>query len=141
MPVRPREVSWEPLFDGLRRLRAAWPKRAWSWDSRLGCVSSSFDNELAPQARTAAAEALPSVLTPANLSRASSALREVVERSGGLRTGQLLMAGPAVGRTAPYGLWWPWVNGLTISLRIGLAGIDWNDEPYPEFRDLFNVTL
>jgi hypothetical protein len=140
MPVRPIE-GWEPLFEGLRKLRTSWPARGWSWDTRLACVSSSFAAELETKARAAAAEALPTVWTGSTLTKATSALREVAERSGGLRSGQLLLSGRPFGRIVPFGLWWPWGDGITISLRVGLWGVDMNDEPYPDFRDIFGVSV
>ena len=39
-----------------------------------------------------------------------------------------------------YGLWWPWGDGVTISLRIGLD-IGVMDEPYPRFREVFGVQI
>lgn len=137
----PPESSWEPLFEGLRKLRTSWPTRGWSWDTRFGCVSSSFGTDHETKARAAATEALPTVWTSTTLAKAAPQLREVAERSGGLRSGQLLMSGPPFGRIVPFGLWWPWGDGLSISLRVGLSGIDSNDDPNQRFRDIFGVSL
>jgi hypothetical protein len=58
-----------------------------------------------------------------------------------VRTGQrVLSQGPLDGLTA-YGLWWPWGNGKTVSLRIGLADVDPGVEPFLKFRNLFGVTI
>ena len=141
MPQPTIRTPWEQLFTSLRKLRTAWPARGWSWDSRLGCISSSFGSEFEDQARSAASEAFPNAWTPSTVSKASTTLRDVVEKSGGLRSGQLLLSGRPVGRVTPYGLWWPWQTGLMISLRVGLTLVDWNEEPFPELRDLFAVTM
>jgi len=59
MALRPSgSALWQPLFDGLRRLKSNWPARGWSWDSRLICITSSFHNDHAAKARTAALDAL-----------------------------------------------------------------------------------
>lgn len=141
MPFGSMEATWEPLFEGMRKLRGSWPARGWSWDGRLACVSSSFGADLEAKARAAAAEALPTVWTSTTLVKGTPQLRDVAEKSGGLRSGQLLMTGRTFGSILPFGLWWPWGDGLTISLRVGLGGIDMSDEPYQEFRDLFGVSL
>ena len=78
------DSSWKPLFDRFAALKATWPARAWSWDSRLMCVTSSFAVEVESKARAAALEALPLEYTAATLARAGTDLRRVAERTGGL---------------------------------------------------------
>ena len=133
--------SWKPLFDRFARLKASWPARAWSWDSRLVCVTSSFAVELDTKARAAALEALPLEYTPATLPRASSDLRRVAERTGGLRMGQLLLTAREQTPAVVFGLWWPWGDGMTTSFRVGLDGLEWDDDPYPAVREIFGVQL
>lgn len=133
--------SWDPLLAGMRKLRTSWPARGWSWDTRLGCVSSSFGADHEAVARAAATEALPTTWTSTTIVKATPQLREIAERTGGLRSGQLLLSGRPMGRILPFGLWWPWGDGISISLRIGLGGIDTNDDPSQEFRDIFGVSL
>ena len=133
--------AWKPLLDRFQRLKATWPARAWSWDSRLVCVTSSFAVELESKARAAALEALPLEYTAATLARASSDLRRVSERTGGLRMGQLLLTTRDPTPIVAYGLWWPWGDGMTTSFRVGIDGLDWDDDPYPAVRDVFGVQL
>ncbi len=131
----------QPVFDPLRRLRADWPQRGWSWDSRVACVSSSFSVDLESNNRLLALGALPTEFTARSISSAPPAYREVCDRAGGLRSGQLFFAGPAVGRIFAYGLWWPWGDGMTISLRVGLGGVDESHELMNKLRDVFGVSL
>ncbi|MDB4996130.1 MAG: hypothetical protein JWM74_3562 [Myxococcaceae bacterium] len=131
----------DPLFEGLKRLRANWPTKGWSWDTRLACVTSSFSTEFQDKARAAAGEALTIEWTPSTLAKAPTPLREIVDRSGGLRAGQLLLAGGVPGGKTAFGLWWPWGDGFTISCRVGLVGVDPEREPYPRFREVMGVTL
>ena len=133
--------SWKPLFDRFARLKASWPARAWSWDSRLVCVTSSFAVELDAKARAAALETLPLEYTAATLPRASSDLRRVAERTGGLRMGQLLLTAREQTPAVVFGLWWPWGDGMTTSFRVGLDGLEWDDDPYPAVREIFGVQL
>ena len=64
------------------------------------------------------ARALPTVWSERTMPAAPEVIREVGERSGGVRAGQLIYARDAVVSVVPYGLWWPWGNGSTISLRV-----------------------
>jgi hypothetical protein len=131
----------QPIFDAYRKLRAAWPQRGWSWDSRFACISSSFSVDLESKARGAAALAIPVEWAPRTLASAPAYLRDVAERCGGLRSGQLLLSGTSSGRLFPFGLWWPWGDGMSISLRVGLGGADESSEVFTRFRDLFGVSL
>src|SRR5579862_5528907 len=98
----------QPLFDGLKRLKASWPARGWSWDNRFVCVASTFTQPFEPAARKSAAEALPAEWTATTLGQASPQLRDLAARTGGLRAGQLLLTGGPVGGLLAFGLWWPW---------------------------------
>ncbi len=141
MGLRGWNDAWTPIFEGLARMKASWPTRGWSWDSRLYCCTSSFTAEQEPQARRAAALALPSEWTASTMARAPDQLRDTVERSGGVRQGQLVLSvGPSNGLLV-FGLWWPWGDAETVSLRVGLADVDPTREPYGRFRDVFGVTL
>ncbi|HEX4512991.1 MAG TPA: hypothetical protein VH054_05625 [Polyangiaceae bacterium] len=133
--------AWKPLLDRFQKLKTTWPARAWSWDSRLVCVTSSFAVELESKARAAALEALSLEYTAATLARASSDLRRVSERTGGLRMGQLLLTTRDPTPVIAFGLWWPWGDGMTTSFRVGIDGLDWDDDPYPTVRDIFEVQL
>jgi hypothetical protein len=139
--MSPSTFNDQPVFDPLRRLRAEWPQRGWSWDSRFICVSSSFSTEIEAKNRTLALQALPGEFSSRTIATAPASAREVSERAGGLRSGQLLFTGNPVGRVFPYGLWWPWGDGMTVSLRVGLAGVDESHDLMNKLRDVFGVTM
>jgi hypothetical protein len=128
----------ETLFGSLTRLRQAWPKRGWSWDTRIGCVASSFGVDLVQEARAAAKVALPTEYTQATLRGAPAAVREIAEQTGGLRPDQLLMCSEPNMIGFAYGLWWPWGDDTTISLRIGLTGRALSVE-MARFREIFGA--
>lgn len=132
---------WQPLFDGLKGMKAKWPTRGFSWDSRHGCVASSFSVQFETQAREAAALAVPAEWTSQNIAKAPPHLRELADRFGGVRSRQLLLVSGPVGGIYAFGLWWPWDNGMTISMRVGLANVDVEREPYPRLRDVFGITF
>ncbi len=134
------EEDWKPVLDKLELLKNAWPNQAWTWDQRFAMMSSSFAKELEPQARASAALALPSSWDAKTLATAPASLRELCEATGGLRARQALLAGRA-GDLVLWGLWWPWGDGTTITLRLGLGDYETMEPPYPAVRTLFGVRL
>ncbi len=126
------------MFDAFRRLRTEWPRRGWSWDSRLSCIASTFSIDMEATARGVALSVFPSEWVPRTLPTAPP---NIPERAGGLRAGQSLFGGLGVGRVFAFGLWWPWGDGVSISLRVGLSGIDDNHDMMNRFRDVFGVTM
>ena len=132
--------AWQPLLDGLERLREAWPGTGWSWDPRFKCVTSSFDKEIADRARAAMAGVLDGEWSPDSINQAPDEIRTLAARFGGVRTGQLLFTGELVGgRMHLFALWWPWGDGATISLRVGVANCDRPTELYPQVRAVFKI--
>jgi hypothetical protein len=135
----PTEV-WQPLLDGLERLREAWPGTGWSWDPRFKCVTSSFGKEIADPARAAMAGVLDGEWSPDSINQAPDEIRTLAARFGGVRPGQLLFTGEVVGgRMHLFALWWPWGDGATISLRVGVANCDRPTELYPQVRAVFKI--
>ena len=140
-PERVLGDAWFEILSSLKECRTAWPNRGWSWDARQSCVASSFNAELEGKARAAAGIALPREWTSTTIDRAPPVLRELAERAGGLREGQLLLTGSTVGSAFAYGLWWPWGAGMTISARVGLGGLAVRPEVLQRLRDTFGVQL
>lgn len=128
----------EPVFRALQSVRNAWPGGGWSWDSRLSCVASSFNAELAREAKQAAQLSFSHEYTHKTLGSAPNLVREVAENAGGVRQDQLLMVTGLAGGVFAYGLWWPWGDDVTISFRVGLAGAR---APRHEmrFREMFDA--
>ena len=65
--------------------------------------------------------------------------RALVEKCGGLRAAQQIFWGGGDDAAGPFGLWWPWGDGTTVSLRIGLHDVDVPKERYPRLRDVFGI--
>ncbi|MBA3820635.1 MAG: hypothetical protein H0X17_17215 [Deltaproteobacteria bacterium] len=134
----PDDSDWEPVFEKLRLLRAGWPGPSWEWDMRFATLSSSFVIAHEPAARAAANHVLTYAWTQATLPTAPAGLRAICGRTGGLRAGQLLMAGK-VGGIVMYGLWWPWGGGAKVTLRLGIGECAVDEAPFPMVRELFGV--
>jgi hypothetical protein len=133
--------AWSLLFGALRELRSTWPSRGWSWDTRLSCVTSSFNVELDAKARAAVTVALSTEWTAATIQRASPPIRDLAERTGGLRAGQFIFTSASIGANFAYGLWWPWGDAMTTSLRVGLGGSGLREDAFQRLRDVFGVEV
>jgi hypothetical protein len=134
--------SWESVFEGLGQLRDNWPApETWSYDRRLKCVASSISMISAPAAETAIVLAMPLFWSAESLASAPASARGTAEACGGLRASQRIFWGPGgAGEGAgAFGLWWPWADGVTVSLRIGLHDLDVPKERYPRLRDVFGI--
>lgn len=83
--------------------------------------------------------AFPRGWTTKSLDNAPLEMKAIADRTGGLRQGQRLLAGDEMFAPKLYGLWWPWGSGDTITLRIGLDGIDGKTEPMLSIRRMFAV--
>ncbi|HVV15838.1 MAG TPA: hypothetical protein VHH90_01440 [Polyangia bacterium] len=130
---------WEAVFGGLNRLREQWPAHDWTYDRRLRCVASSIPLSQGAAALAAVGVALPASWSPATLPEAHEDVRALAGTCGGLRASQqLLWGGPPNGPGA-FGLWWPWGDGTTVTLRIGLHHLDLPKVRYPRLRDLFGI--
>ena len=121
-PMEPRPGSSAALFEKLAQLRKNWIKGGWSWDSRYSCVASSFNNEMESEARAVVLLYLPHEWTSKSIATAPAQARELADATGGVRPDQRLYTMDQLGRLVAYGLWWPWGDELTVSLRIGLGG-------------------
>jgi hypothetical protein len=131
---------WQPLLDGLGRLHTAWPGGAWSWDPRFKCVTSSFGKDIVEKAREAMVGVLDGEWSATSINQSPDEIRTLAARFGGIREGQLLFTGEAAdGRMHLFALWWPWGDGATVSLRVGVANCARPTELYPQIRALFNI--
>ncbi len=121
-PMELRPGSSAALFETLGQLKSNWIKGGWSWDNRFNCLASSFSTEQDAEARAVVLRYLPREYTTKTVSGAPSQVRQVAETTGGLRVDQRLYSTDMGGRLFAFGLWWPWGDETTISLRLGLGG-------------------
>jgi hypothetical protein len=133
------DEQWQELFQALERLKAKWPSPDWTYDRRLRCVASSVPMSSEAAARAAMTEVLTKSWTAQTLAEAPEDVRKLAEGCGGVRASQLLFWGGAPGAPGAFGLWWPWGDGTTVSLRVGLHDLDLPKERYPKLRDIFGI--
>jgi len=132
--------DWQPVLDTLLLLKNAWPNSTWTWDARFTMMASSFGKDSAAQARASIARALTYAWDTKSIATAPKTLQEICDKTGGLRAGQLVMAGRA-GPLVLVGLWWPWMGGENITLRLGLGEYEVMEPPFPQVRELFGARI
>jgi hypothetical protein len=120
MELRPGSSA--ALLETLGQLRKNWIKGGWSWDNRFNCLASSFNVEQDADARAVVLRYLPNEYNSKTVANAPPTVREVAETTGGVRVDQRLYSSELGGRLFAFGLWWPWGDETTISLRIGFGG-------------------
>jgi hypothetical protein len=132
-------APWQPLLDSLENLRVQWPGTGWGWDARFKCVSSSFDKEIVDRVRAAMVGVLDAEWSATAITGAPADVRALAGKYGGIRTGQMLFTGTTADGMYLFGLWWPWGDGSTISLRVGVANCNRPTEVYPQVRAVFKI--
>jgi hypothetical protein len=131
--------GWESVFGDLTRLRERWLSPEWTYDRRLKCVASSIPLAQEAAARAAIGDIFPTTWTGATLPSAPEDVRALAGGCGGLRAAQQLLWNGAAGGPGAFGLWWPWGDGTTVTLRVGLHHLDLPKVRYPRLRDVFGI--
>ncbi|MBX3181579.1 MAG: hypothetical protein KIT72_13090 [Polyangiaceae bacterium] len=126
------------LVDGLIPLRQRWPGRGWSWDSRFSCVASSFHVDLEGEALEAVRATFRREWGAHTLNQAPPLIQGLAQLTSGVRAEQRLFSMEPSSGTVAFGLWWPWGDDLTISLRVGLTGALGTEAEAP-LCELFNA--
>ena len=99
----------------------------WKWDSRFGTVLAEFPVDKKAEVLGLLEGSLVSSWDSATIKDAPEIARDVVKGLGGLMSGQLLLLSDPADDVLIYCAWWPWGNGQTVSIRIGLfsaSGLD-----------------
>ncbi len=115
----------------------------WSFDGRFRASSATFATADQDSVRALLERGFVSCWTSKTIARAPDRARELCAKTGGLRPGQLLFGANAESDPILFGLWWPWGNGTTISIRI-LFSARTLDQPakaalLAEFKDWFGL--
>lgn len=96
----------------------------WEWDSRFGCVLTSFETSDKDRVSGIVSSLLDQAWDGANIDNAPARVGAAIKDFGGLNPGQLLFSSNLAQHFILIGLWWPWGNGTTISFRLAPYGFD-----------------
>jgi hypothetical protein len=114
----------------------------WEWDDYIGAFLATFPPDLAPQIETICDKYFVSRWGTASLDKIPPSVLAIADSLGGLRNTQRLLVTRPGEFVMAYGAWWPWGDGKTISLRIGLVTDKVpehaKDEFFKEFSEWFN---
>ncbi len=107
-------------------------------DGRFHTAATSFDSKYSGKLIKALNKEFHSQWNPITISGAPAVVQTIKSQAGGMKGGQILFTSDENSLPVIFGAWWPWGNGVTISLRIGLyqPGLS-NDEIYAELTEHF----
>ncbi|MDP6636957.1 MAG: hypothetical protein QGG42_18815 [Phycisphaerae bacterium] len=105
----------------------------WDWDNYVGAFLATFGSDKAQQVNTICERYFMSQWDTGSLSKIPPSVLAIAESLGGLRSSQRLFATRPGEYALAYGAWWPWGDGKTISLRIGLVTHNVPDHARYEF--------
>jgi hypothetical protein len=113
----------EGLETTCRRIMAAGEGLfAWSWDTwPAGMVLSKIDITGRKKAEALLREVFAGSWDHKKIAGAPAKIRGILESVGGVGERQVAYASNPDAPAILIGLWWPWGNGETVSLRLGLA--------------------
>jgi hypothetical protein len=114
----------------------------WEWDDYIGAFLATFPPDLVPQIETICDKYFMSRWGTESLDKIPPSVLAIADSLGGLRNTQRLLVTRPGEFVMAYGAWWPWGDGKTISLRIGLVTDKVpehaKDEFFKEFSEWFN---
>lgn len=90
----------------------------WEWDDRFGGILATFDASDKDLVLGIISSQLAQVWDGTNIDQAPSRVSGALKNYGGLQSGQLLFNSDVTQDGVLLGLWWPWGNGSTISIRV-----------------------
>lgn len=110
---------------------------SWTWDARFGTALAEFSSDLKDDALGILKEHLVSSWDSASIGEAPDVVQRIRSHLGGLMAGQLLLLSAPDSDPLAYCAWWPWGNGETISIRVGLYGEEFDASKKTELTKAF----
>lgn len=100
----------------------------WEWDDYIGSMLTVISSASVPEASRILDSWFFSRWDPSTLSSAPDRVQTIADALGGLRPKQHLLVSEVDPHVMVYAAWWPWGDGDTVSIRIGL--VTTNIPPY-----------
>ncbi len=100
----------------------------WKWDGRFGTVLAELPLEKKADVLVVLDQYLVSRWDSTSIADAPETVKKVKGHLGGLMAGQLLLLSDPDAEPLAYCAWWPWGNGQTISIRVGVFCTGCSDE-------------
>ena len=103
---------------GFPSIVSNWSGGAWSWDTRFNCPTAIVEGDERESTLAFLRRELPNVYDHTTRASLPGSVAEMVEATGGLRPGQCVIADDGRDGVYRFALWWPWTNGVTVSIRL-----------------------
>ncbi|HNR87975.1 MAG TPA: hypothetical protein PKM65_06515 [Spirochaetota bacterium] len=92
----------------------------WQWDDRFEVGLASFDTSSREAMLAALRERFPLAIEAQTLKAAPKDIQKIIKDVFDLKAGQLVFAAEQESDAMLLAAWWPWGDGQTTSLRIGV---------------------
>jgi hypothetical protein len=99
-------------------LSASWGVFSWKWDHRFEAFLAEFSADNGDEFRAILKRDFSNVWDSSNIREGPDIVQMCNNNFGGLRSGQLLFTTDPSQNVFVCGVWWPWGDGETSSLRI-----------------------
>jgi len=100
---------------------------AWEWDDRFGGVLAAFKVSEKDRVQSIINKQLSQIWESSSIDDAPENIGNAIQNFGGLNPSQLLFTTSQTQEVMLLGLWWPWGNGETISIRFVPYGVNSSD--------------
>ncbi len=114
---------------------------SWKWDERFGTALAEFSTSDEKSIRTAMKTHLGDVWADDNSETAPESIQTIIHYFGGLNPGQKLFASTPDKNDIILCAWWPWGNGQSISIRLGVFCESFSDEDNEKLTQMFKCWL
>lgn len=108
----------------------------WTWDDRYETVTAQFDIKNKDMVYENIKATMGSTWDNGNAQTAPELVHLIIDYFGGMQSDQQLMTSDPTENDIILCAWWPWSNGQTISIRIGIFAQHLNDEENDELSNL-----
>jgi hypothetical protein len=98
------------------------PGQIWEWDDRFEVPLLVFPREEEGEISSIVNRYFPYQWSYQTIKTAPPVIRKLLNKIFGMQPDQRVLATDITKEAFFFGLWWPWKNNMTISLRIALAG-------------------
>ena len=116
--IKPIQVLLESLAASVRGALE------WKWDGRFGAVLAEFSADRADELLETLQQHFSSSWDSTSVRDAPEIVQAASKKLGGLMPGQRLLISDLDNRACVFCAWWPWGNGLRISIRVAPFGED-----------------
>ena len=92
----------------------------WEWEERFGVALTVFEKDDMAAVLAAVSGHFDSQWDSGTVGEAGDQISTLVDQMFGMQPGQLLFCSDDVSGLILFAAWWPWGNGASISLRVGM---------------------